>query len=121
MIRFGVIGLGNRGSKFALQSLIPHPEIEVVYVCDQQGTNFNLFEEKQIRSTTDYRTLLKSTDVDAVFIATPDDTHAEIILEAIKFSKHILCEKPLDISRGFFYIACRNASKRGRWLPLNTM
>lgn len=98
MIRFGVIGLGNRGSKFALQSLIPHPEIEVVYVCDQQGTNFNLFEEKQIRSTTDYRNLLKSTEVDAVFIATPDDTHAEIILEAIKFSKHILCEKPLDIS-----------------------
>lgn len=98
MIRFGVIGLGNRGSKFALQSLIPHPEIDVIFVCDMNKRNFSMFQDKDIRTTSDYHELLQCPDVDAVFIATPDDTHAEIIMEAAKYKKHILCEKPLDIS-----------------------
>src|SRR5699024_9556051 len=51
-----------------------------------------------IANTTDYLELLANPEVDAVFIATPDDTHAEIILAAVKANKHILCEKPLEIS-----------------------
>lgn len=97
-IKFGIIGLGNRGSKFTLDTLIPHAEIEVVMVNDATGNHFELFEEQGIPTTTDYRELLKNPEVEAVFIATPDDTHGEIVLEAIKYHKHIICEKPLEIS-----------------------
>lgn len=97
-IKFGVIGLGNRGSKFALHSLIPHGEIEVVMVSDVTGNHFETFAEQNIATTTDYRELLKNPSVEAVFIATPDDTHGEIVLEAVKYNKHIICEKPLEIS-----------------------
>jgi predicted dehydrogenase len=74
-IKFGVIGLGNRGSKFALHSLIPHPEIEVIMVSDVTGNHFDLFEDKEIRCVTDYHELLENKEVDAIFIATPDGTH----------------------------------------------
>ncbi|MBP1043009.1 Gfo/Idh/MocA family oxidoreductase [Vagococcus sp. BWB3-3] len=97
-IKFGIIGLGNRGSKFALHTLIPHGDIEVVMVNDARGNHFELFAEKGIATTTDYRVLLENPEVEAVFIATPDDTHGEIVLEAIKHQKHIICEKPLEIS-----------------------
>ncbi|MFC6347131.1 Gfo/Idh/MocA family protein [Vagococcus carniphilus] len=97
-IKFGVIGLGNRGSKFAIHSLIPHPEIEVVMVSDVTGNHFDMFEERNIPQTKDYHELLKNPEVEAIFIATPDGTHGEIVLEAIKYQKHIICEKPLEIT-----------------------
>lgn len=43
---------------------------------------------------TDYRTLLAS-DIDAVSIATPTETHVQIALDAIAEGKHVLVEKPL--------------------------
>ena len=45
---------------------------------------------------TDYRVMLeKQKDIDAVVIATPDHTHAVIIMAAIQAGKHIYCQKPL--------------------------
>ncbi|MCI1857429.1 MAG: Gfo/Idh/MocA family oxidoreductase [Sporolactobacillus sp.] len=96
-INFGVIGLGNRGSKFTLNSLLTRTEINVVMVCDKQGTNFSEFTSRGIETVTDYKKLLHSKTIDAVYIASPDDTHAAIVLEAIKSGKHIICEKPLAI------------------------
>lgn len=96
-IKFGVIGLGNRGSKFALHSLIPHPDIEVIMVSDITGNHFELFE-KNIECVTNYQKILENPDVDAVFIATPDGTHGEIVIDAVKYQKHIICEKPLEIT-----------------------
>lgn len=95
-IRFGIIGLGNRGYKYALRTIQDHKDVEITMVCDAFGNNFHYFPE--IANTTDYLELLANPEVDAVFIATPDDTHAEIILAAVKANKHILCEKPLEIS-----------------------
>lgn len=91
-IRFGIIGLGNRGYKYALRTIQHHQEVELTMVCDAFGNNFHHFPT--VAHTTDYHELLANPEVDAVFIATPDDTHAEIILAAVKANKHILCEKP---------------------------
>jgi len=46
----------------------------------------------------DYNELLKRDDIDAVSICVPSGIHAEITIAAAKAGKHILCEKPLDIS-----------------------
>ncbi|WP_223196461.1 Gfo/Idh/MocA family protein [Listeria fleischmannii] len=98
VVKFGVIGLGNRGSKFALHSIIPHPDLELVAISDQNESKFLPFEEQDVVSYTNYDDLLKNREVDAVFIATPDDTHAEVVLKAVRAEKHILCEKPLEVS-----------------------
>jgi predicted dehydrogenase len=41
---------------------------------------------------------LLSADVDAVYIATHPDTHAELCLRALAAGKHVLCEKPATLS-----------------------
>jgi predicted dehydrogenase len=47
----------------------------------------------------DFRELLeKQTDIDAVYIATPDHWHAPISLAAMKKGKHVLCQKPMTHS-----------------------
>jgi UDP-N-acetyl-2-amino-2-deoxyglucuronate dehydrogenase len=42
--------------------------------------------------------LLESDDIDIVTIATPSGAHMEPAIEAARRGKHVLCEKPLDIS-----------------------
>jgi len=37
---------------------------------------------------------LTRTDVDAVVVATPPNTHAELVLEAVAAGRHVVCEKP---------------------------
>jgi len=44
---------------------------------------------------TDYRTLMARDDIGLVDIATPGNTHREIVLAALEAGKHVLCEKPL--------------------------
>jgi predicted dehydrogenase len=45
---------------------------------------------------TDWKVLIAREDIDAIDICTPNDTHAEISLEAAAAGKMILCEKPLS-------------------------
>ena len=50
----------------------------------------------QAKRYTDYREMLdKQKDIDAVFIATPDHTHAVIAAAAMRAGKHVYCQKPL--------------------------
>lgn len=47
------------------------------------------------RHTGDWRKIIEDDEIDAVDIATPNDSHEEIAVAAAKAGKHILCEKPL--------------------------
>jgi predicted dehydrogenase len=44
---------------------------------------------------TDWRTLVRRDDLDAVIVSTPPPLHAEMCIEALENNKHVLCEKPL--------------------------
>ena len=49
-------------------------------------------------ASTDWRALVASPDIDIVDINTPNDSHAEIAVAALKAGKHVLCEKPLALT-----------------------
>lgn len=51
---------------------------------------------------TDWRRLVERSDIDAIDICTPNNTHAEIAIAAAEAGKMILCEKPLamDMAEG---------------------
>lgn len=97
MLRFGIIGTGRIGDMHArLVALQPDA---VVTCC------FDVYEESArrtaeavgARATTDIDALLGADDVDAVLIASPTDTHVEMILRSAEAGKPILCEKPIDV------------------------
>jgi levoglucosan dehydrogenase len=46
-------------------------------------------------ATGDWRQITRAPDIELVDIATPNDTHAEIAVDAARHGKHVLCEKPL--------------------------
>jgi predicted dehydrogenase/threonine dehydrogenase-like Zn-dependent dehydrogenase len=50
------------------------------------------------RATTDSAALIAADDVDAVVIATRHDSHASLVVQALKAGKHVFVEKPLAIN-----------------------
>ena len=66
-------------------------------VCARKETKVRAFAEQWGYKSveTDWKTLVTRTDIDAVDICTPNDTHAEIAIAAAAAGKMILCEKPL--------------------------
>jgi predicted dehydrogenase len=99
-IRVGFIGTGGVTAYHHLPGLRLDPRAELTAICD---TNADLVKERQeewqvAEATTDPEELCASDKVDAVVIATPNDTHRPITLAAAKGGKHIMCEKPLGLS-----------------------
>ncbi len=47
-----------------------------------------------------YNELVKDTEVDVIYIATPHNLHLENTLLALNNNKHVLCEKPLGVNAG---------------------
>lgn len=70
-------------------------------------------QEFGIEGTTDYRELLVRSDIDAVSIVTPDHLHREIALAAIDAGKHVIVEKPMDLTTGGCDAMVRAARQRG--------
>ncbi|MEM8508775.1 MAG: Gfo/Idh/MocA family oxidoreductase [Bacteroidota bacterium] len=96
-INIGIIGTGDRGG-----GLIPVineiPNLRVVACCDI--IPFRLEEglakvEGKVKGYTDYRQIVDNKKVDAVLVATPFNTHAQIAIDALDAGKHVYCEKTL--------------------------
>lgn len=98
MIRLGVIGTGRIAARFMNdQELVP--EIYVTCIYNPHMKSAKLFAERfQVKKFTDDWSDLVSC-VDAVYIASPHQTHMEYVKSALKSRKHVLCEKPMAFSK----------------------
>jgi predicted dehydrogenase len=88
-IGVGGMGRGNIGA-CRKENIVALCDVDSAYA----GKTFNAYP--QAKRYVDYRVMLeKQKDIDAVVIATPDHTHAVIILAAMQLGKHVFCQKPL--------------------------
>jgi len=99
--RLGVIGLGTFGINHlrTFRQLAYDGVAELVAGCDLDQ---QLLEERtaEFRFTpyTDFRQMLEREPLDAVTVVTPDAYHRDIVLACCAAGKHVLCEKPLDVT-----------------------
>ncbi|HVX65515.1 MAG TPA: Gfo/Idh/MocA family oxidoreductase [Bryobacteraceae bacterium] len=98
-VRVAFIGLGNRGA-YLLQHMKNVPGVKIVALCDiNPDTLAKAAAATPGASTaTDYRQLLDRTDIDAVVIATPVDTHRDLAVAALDSAKHVYSEKPMALT-----------------------
>lgn len=96
MIKVGVIGYGYWGPNL-VRNFAEAPGAQVVAVSDLNAERLNVVQRRHpgVRTTTDYRDLLKAGDIDAIIIATPVSTHFDLAMQALHAGKHVLVEKPL--------------------------
>ena len=96
-LNVALIGVGGRGSWFV--ETVPRIGENVVAMCDvnEQRAVESYTKLPDVPKYLDFRKLLdeKDSQIDAVIVATPDNTHAVITAAAIRCGKHVYCEKPL--------------------------
>ncbi|MFT4015645.1 MAG: Gfo/Idh/MocA family oxidoreductase [Agriterribacter sp.] len=94
----GIIGAGMVAD-FHARSIQHLPNAKLAGFCDNgSGRAMALAEKYNCTFFADYHAMLRSSDIDIVNIVTPSGTHMEPAIEAAENGKHVLCEKPLDIS-----------------------
>ncbi len=98
-LRIGMIGAGRIAKIHAYNIAHRVSEAEVAAVCDKFADSASEMAALLNISDvyTDYNSILGRSDVDAVCICTPTETHAEISIAAARAGKHVLCEKPVDL------------------------
>jgi len=100
-VRWGVLSTANIGMTKVTLAIQAASNSQVVAIASRDsGRAAAAAIELGIRDAYGtYEELLAADDVDAVYIPLPNDMHAEWVFKAAAAGKHILCEKPLAMSR----------------------
>lgn len=98
MIKIGVIGCGHWGPNH-IRVFNQLPDSRVLMCADVGRERLKAIKHlfPSVLGVSDYREILAHSDIDAVCIATPTDSHYALVKEALNHDKHVLCEKPLAL------------------------
>ena len=97
--------VANIGMKFGMShvegAMGYGAEIAAICDCDEEnlrfaGERYNIPQEKWV---ADYRDIVNNKEIDVVTVAVPDQQHREMSCELLRSGKHVLCEKPLALTR----------------------
>ena len=121
MIGIAVIGLGNALQPHARGLVDLADRVRVVWAAASSEARLkDVADRYGFPTTTDIARAIADPAVDAVMVLTPANAHLPIAEAAFAAGKHVLCEKPLEVSieRGEQLIAAgRRAEPPSRHLP----
>lgn len=95
-VRFGLLGAGRIGKVHA-KAISANPDARIVAVADAMDKAANDLAAQYGCEVRSIEKILDASDIDAVVICTPTDTHADLIEKFTKAGKAIFCEKPIDL------------------------
>ena len=98
-LRFGIVGAGVIGHVHAATIASLAPQAEVAFVADEiAGRARKLAADHGVAAGTSIAELLGRPDIGAVAICTPSGNHADLAVAALDAGKHVVVEKPLDVT-----------------------
>jgi len=99
-VRFGIIGAGGLARTAHMPALKKIKQAELAALCDIDKKRVDkLAKDWQVGEVYyDYRDLLKSRNIDAVLVTSPNAYHKEHSVAAAIAGKHVFCEKPIAIN-----------------------
>lgn len=103
-VRIAIIGAGAVSDYHHVPGIRLDPRAELAAACDasealleQRRSDWGISKTFPADRADE---LFADPDIDAVIIATPNDTHAPLAVAAARAGKHVMCEKPLGLSAG---------------------
>ncbi len=99
-IRWGIIGAGHIAEKFAL-ALNSLKDTELTAIASRSADKAYEFAERfHVRKAYgSYEELVKDSEIDVIYIATPHTEHRKHASLCITHGKAVLCEKPFTVNQ----------------------
>jgi phthalate 4,5-cis-dihydrodiol dehydrogenase len=99
LLKLGIAGLGNAGHA-VMRDLKAAPGVALAAVADVSKDALDSLPAKNPAAATfdSVESMCRSGDIDAVWIATPNEFHAAHAVAAATNGKHVVCEKPMAVS-----------------------
>lgn len=92
-----IVGFGGMGSQHGkILSGIEHVTIAGIY--DVLDSRQQFASENGFRVYGDFEEVLNDRKVETILIATPNDSHKDLAIAALKAGKHVICEKPVTLN-----------------------
>lgn len=112
-----VVGTGGWGKNHVR---VWHEIGALALVCDQDPDRLHAAKQATgVPGLRDYDEVLGQPSIDAVVLATPAATHADLALRAIEAGKHVLVEKPMALSSRNARRVAEAATQRGLTLMVD--
>ncbi|MDO4887430.1 MAG: Gfo/Idh/MocA family oxidoreductase [Actinomycetaceae bacterium] len=112
--RIGLLGCGRIG---IMHAGILAPRVGQLLVADPRAERTQMAAERHGAVPLDVEELLSRRDLDGLVIATPTDTHADLICRAASLGVPIFCEKPVALDLESTQRA--NAAARAAGIPVH--
>ena len=104
-IVMGTIGYGGR-ARSDMAALMANPDVQMLAICDVNGARRKVgkknvdrkYGNKDCKTYINLHGLLERKDIDAVLIATGDNNHSAVAIEAARAGKDMYCEKPMSVT-----------------------
>lgn len=93
MINWGVIGFGRMGKTFANCFNKDNVDYELRGFASR-SINKNI----SLKRYESYNDLINSSEIDAIYISTLNNTHKDLVIKSLEKNKKVLCEKPLGLN-----------------------
>jgi len=103
MLKWGVLGTGEVAYDVAYAiNFVPNNVVRGIASRSENNAKWFAENFKDATAYKDYDSLIQDSDIDIIYIATPNSTHVEMMRKCIASGKHILVEKPfcLDVEEG---------------------
>jgi predicted dehydrogenase len=115
-MRFAIIGLGWVARNLHARALQRVPGAELVGGCDMADDVRRSWEkETGTPAFASFDELIAATSPDAVIVATPPGSHADLCVEVLEAGMHVICEKPFvsTLDEADRVLAAAEAAGRG--------
>ena len=116
-----VIGCGRIADAAHFPALSKLEQVRIKYACDLIEEKASAMKAKYPsveQVITDYRIALADSEVDAVFVLTPNYSHFTITMDALRAGKHVMCEKPITVNYELSQEMAAEAERRGLMLNI---
>ncbi|HGJ64835.1 TPA: Gfo/Idh/MocA family oxidoreductase [bacterium] len=96
-IGFGVVGLGM--GAYHVDAISKSKGAKLIAICDVDEDRLNKTNEKyKVKTYKNYDDMVNDKEVEVINVCSPSYLHVDMAIQAVRAGKHVIVEKPVDIS-----------------------